>query len=185
MALALPVVLAIGLGTLLGGSPGRLGALRLRLPGLFLAAFAIQVVAFPFDLLPWRMDRTAATVLWLVSYALLTLAAFVNLRTRGVAVVALGMLMNLTAIVANGGTMPVRYEAMHQAGRVDVTYANSTAMAEPHVGLLVDRWAAPSWVPFANVFSVGDVVIAIGAFVVVLAAMGIPRPGFVPRAGRV
>jgi hypothetical protein len=37
----------------------------------------------------------------------------------------------------------------------------------------VDRWAAPDWLPLANVFSVGDVVIALGAFVIVLAGMGV------------
>jgi hypothetical protein len=51
-------------------------------------------------------------------------------------------------------------------------------MVDPHVGWLVDRWAAPDWIPLANVFSLGDVVIAAGAVVIVLSAMGVrmPRP---------
>jgi hypothetical protein len=40
----------------------------------------------------------------------------------------------------------------------------------------VDRWAAPSWVPLGNVFSVGDVLIAIGVVVTLAAAMGARVP---------
>ena len=49
-------------------------------------------------------------------------------------------------------------------------------MSDPSLPWLVDRWAAPDWLPLANVYSVGDVVIAVGAFVIVLAAMGVQRP---------
>ena len=74
--------------------------------------------------------------------------------------------------------MPVTHSAMHEAGRTALTQANSTALADPRLGWLVDRWAAPEWVPLANVFSLGDVVIAAGAVVIVLSAMGVrlPRP---------
>ena len=72
--------------------------------------------------------------------------------------------------------MPVRPSAMHEAGRITITQANSTAMSDPHLGWLVDRWATPEWMPLANVFSLGDVVIAFGAMVIVLAAMGVSVP---------
>jgi hypothetical protein len=45
-------------------------------------------------------------------------------------------------------------------------------MHDPALAWLVDRWAAPDWVPFANVFSVGDVLIALGGFLFALAATG-------------
>ena len=72
--------------------------------------------------------------------------------------------------------MPVRFAAMHDAGRADTVQANSTAMGDPTLPWLVDRWAAPDWIPLANVFSVGDVVIALGAVVIVLAGMGVRIP---------
>ena len=77
--------------------------------------------------------------------------------------------------------MPVSYEAMRDAGRTAVTQANSTALPDPSLPWLIDRWAAPEWLPLANVYSVGDVVIAAGAFVIVLAAMGVQSPGVVSR----
>ena len=87
-----------------------------------------------------------------------------------------GMALNLAAILANRGTMPVRLAAMHDAGRIDAVQANSTAMSDPSMPWLVDRWAAPDWIPLANVFSVGDVIIAVGAVVIVLAGMGVRAP---------
>ena len=175
MSLALPVFVAVAVGLLLGGRLPGLAEIRLRAWPLFLAALGVQVVAFPFGFLPWRVDATVATVLWLVSYGLLVVAAILNRRIVGVPVIALGMGANVVAIVANGGSMPVLPQAMRDAGADYVTRANSTANAEPRLTWLVDRWAAPDWIPFANVFSVGDVAIAVGAMVVVLAAMGVPQ----------
>jgi hypothetical protein len=173
MSLAFPVVAALGLGLVLGGSVGRLAELRLRAPWLFLSAIVLQVVAFPVGVLPWRTHEAVASVLWVASYGLLLAAAVLNRRLTGVPIVALGMLFNLVAILTNRGAMPVRLEAMHDAGRVAVTQANSTALAHPALPWLVDRWAAPHWIPLANVFSIGDVLIAAGAAVIVLAGMGI------------
>jgi Family of unknown function (DUF5317) len=173
MSLAYPVVLAVGLGLVLGGRLGALAELPLRAPWLFLAALALQVVAFPFAVLPWTTSERAASALWIASYAVLLLAAVLNRRIVGVPVVTVGMVANLVAILANSGTMPVRHSAMQEAGRTDLLRANSTAMADPSLPWLVDRWAAPEWLPLANVFSVGDVVIAVGAMVIVLAGMGV------------
>jgi hypothetical protein len=173
VSLAFPVLAAVGLGLVLGGSVGRLADLPLRAPWLFLSAIVLQDLAIPVGILPWRTHEAVATVLWVASYGLLLVAAVLNRRLTGVPIVALGMLLNLAAILANRGTMPVRIEAMHAAGRVAATQANSTALADPALPWLVDRWAAPNWIPLANVFSVGDVVIAVGAVVIVLAGMGV------------
>jgi hypothetical protein len=181
VALAFPVLLALAFGLALGGSLARLAELRLRAPWLFLVAIGIQLVAYPVAGLPWQTPERVASVLWIASYGLLAVAAVLNRRITGVPVVAAGMALNLAAILANRGTMPVGYEAMHDAGRVATTHANSTASADPSLPWLVDRWAAPEWVPLANVYSVGDVVIAVGAFVLVLAAMGVRLPRFTSR----
>jgi uncharacterized protein DUF5317 len=175
MALALPVLAASGVGLLLGGRLGALAELRLRAWWLFFLAIWLQVIAFPFEFLPWRTSETAASTLWVVSYALLIAAAGVNFRIAGVPLVAAGLGANALAVVANGGTMPVLPGAMRAAGGNHETLNNSTAAPDPNLSWLVDRWAAPDWIPLANVFSVGDVLIAAGAVWIVLAAMGVRR----------
>ena len=44
-------------------------------------------------------------------------------------------------------------------------------MADPAVWFLTDIFALPRWVPFANVFSVGDLLIATGIALVIVIAM--------------
>ncbi len=139
MVLAFPVVLALVLGLALGGSLGRLAEMRLRAPWIFLAAIGLQLVAFPVAGLPWRTHETVASILWVASYGLLVVAAVLNRRIAGVPVVAAGMLLNLVAILANRGTMPVSDAAMHDAGRTAVTQANSTALPDPSLPWLIDR----------------------------------------------
>ena len=51
---------------------------------------------------------------------------------------------------------------------------NSISAVQPNLGFLVDRWGAPQWLPLANVFSVGDVLIAVGTIVAIVAAMKAP-----------
>jgi hypothetical protein len=182
VALALPVLAAVALGLVLGGRLGNLARIALRSTWLFFAAIGLQLVAFPVGAAPWRTPETLASVLWVTSYGLLVVAAVLNRRIIGVPIVATGMALNLVAVLANRGTMPVRLSAMHDAGRIGAVQANSTAMSDPNLPWLVDRWAAPDWIPLANVFSVGDVVIAGGAVVIVLAGMGVRIPRMPARS---
>ncbi len=175
MSLAFAVALGVVVGLASGGRLSRLAQLELRRLELIYAAFAIQLVAFPFAFLPWRTGESTAKALWLLSYGLLVVAAVANRRLAGALVLALGMALNLVAIAANGGSMPALPSAIQGAGLSFDVHQNSVAAAVPNLPWLVDRWPAPDWVPLANVFSVGDVVIAVGAAVLVIAAMGVGR----------
>lgn len=181
MGLALPLLLGMLVALALGGSLRALATLRIRSVWIFYAAIGVQVVAFPFAFLPWTTPDALQKTLWLFSYALLAVGAVRNLHLPGVRVVAGGMALNLAAIVANGGRMPVLPDAMRGAGHDYGVRMNSVAAADPRLDWLVDRWAAPEWVPLVNVFSVGDVVIALGALVLGLAATGVTRSGLLLR----
>jgi hypothetical protein len=110
-----------------------------------------------------------------VAYSLFALGAARNLRVAGVALVSVGMASNVAAIISNGGHMPALPAALRAAGLHFEQSRNSIAAPEPHLSWLVDRWAAQTWVPWANVFSVGDVAIALGGVVFALAATGALR----------
>jgi hypothetical protein len=181
MVLALPVAAGILIALLAGGDLRKLGALRLRAINLFYLAVGIQVVAFPFPWLPWHTSNGVARALWLVSYALLVLAAFLNREVTGVPVVAAGMISNVVAVVANGGHMPVLPSALAAAHKSYRVHFNSAMDATPNLSFLVDRWAVPRWAHAGNVFSIGDVVIAIGAMILVYSAMGARRPALLGR----
>jgi hypothetical protein len=59
-------------------------------------------------------------------------------------------------------------------------YTNSRVVDGAIFGPLTDLFAMPTWVPAANVFSVGDILIGVGAAIAVVAAMH----GRAPRAER-
>jgi hypothetical protein len=64
--------------------------------------------------------------------------------------------------------MPARAGALRAAGRAvtGTEFANSATLSHPRLAWLGDVAAVPKGVPLANVFSVGDVLIVLGALVV-------------------
>jgi hypothetical protein len=164
-------LIGLVVGKLVGGRLGALAEIRIAAKGVVFAAIGLQVIAFPFDFLPWTTPSSLSRILWLVSFALLILMLVLNRALRGAAIIAAGLTSNLLAIVANHGLMPVRAEALREAGTHYHVHNNSIQLGHANLPLLIDRWAAPHWLPMANVFSVGDVLIAIGTVVAIAAAM--------------
>ena len=186
MILFLGVIAGVIAGLVAGGRLDRIADLELRGAGLFIAALALQVADFPSGLLPFQISDGVATAQWLCSYALLVVLALVNRSIRGFPLATAGMLSNLAAVLANHGHMPALPGALAAAGTpIERVHNNSVVASHPHLSWLIDRWGAPDWVPLANVYSVGDVLLALGTIVIVSAAMGagLPRP-FLPRAQR-
>jgi len=179
--LVLPVALGLIVALAFGGDPRFLTTLRLRRVELFYVAVALQLVAFPLAFMPWHVSDGVSRALWLGSYAVLCAAALLNLKLTGVPIVAAGMLSNILAVVTNGGHMPVLPSALRALGKAYVVHFNSAASASPNLPWLVDRWAVPAWMPWGNVYSVGDVVIAVGAVVVVAAGSHVRFSYLLPR----
>ena len=95
-----------------------------------------------------------------------------NLDLPGIWLVVLGAICNMAAIAANGGYMPATPEALASLGKAAPTiYSNSAVVASPNLPWLTDRFALPRWLPFANVFSVGDILLAAGVFVLLVVVM--------------
>jgi Family of unknown function (DUF5317) len=87
-----------------------------------------------------------------------------NWRVPGMRLVALGGALNLVAICANGGVMPASPAALAGAGLAgdEPGFQNSAAVADPRLAFLGDVFYVPASWPLSNVFSVGDVLIALG-----------------------
>ena len=160
----LVVLFALTLVTvpLTGGRLSRLGDLRLQRGWLLAASLGSQI----FIINVWPQGPEALlTGIHLGSYALAGLFVWCNRSVPGLWVIALGGLLNLLAIGANGGVMPASQSAMEAAGiEVEATqFENSQVLADPELAPLGDVFAIPEPLPLANVFSVGDVVLLVGA----------------------
>jgi hypothetical protein len=164
-------LLGLVVGKLLGGRLSGLAETRIAAKGLVFAAIGLQLIAFPLNFLPWTTPSSLSRILWLVSFALLISMLLINRALPGASIVAAGLACNLVAVVANHGLMPVRLEALRAAGTHYRVHNNSIQLGHPNLAFLIDRWAAPSWLPMANVFSVGDVLIATGTVFAIAAAM--------------
>jgi hypothetical protein len=173
-------------GTLLGGSLANLERLTLRLAWLVVLALALQIVAF--SPLGAHFSSTVVVGLHLLSYALLLTCVAANLRRPPVMVFGLGVLSNTFAIVLNHGYMPASRAALRLSG-LPVSSAphnnSELAGAGTHLTFLGDIFALPHGVPLANIFSVGDILIAVGLAWLIAEAMRRPavaQPRPVPVA---
>jgi hypothetical protein len=168
------VPLGLIVGVLLGGSLAGLGTIRFRWAGLALFGFLAQVVLFS-DPVTARVGDLGPP-LYVASTAIVFVAVLRNLAIRGMPLVARGAASNLAAIGANGGYMPTSASAAAAFGRsAPETYSNSAIVDSAALAPLTDIIPLPRWLPFANIVSVGDILIAVGIVVVITAAM---------RAGR-
>lgn len=164
------IVFGLVLGTIAGGRLGGLAELQFRWWPVALGGLIVQLVLFS----PFAEGLVSAgPVAYSASTALVCIAVLRNVRGNArFGVVVAGALSNLAAIVANGGYMPVTPDALAASGHATATgYSNSLASSRPALDVLVDRFALPPDLPFSNVFSVGDVLIAIGIVMVIIGLM--------------
>jgi hypothetical protein len=127
------------------------------------AALALQVLVV--TVIPTGPEG-ALRLLHVCSYLLAAGFVVANRAIPGVVPIGVGGLMNLTAIVANGGVMPATAAARATAGLSNSgEFANSAAVAHAKLVWLGDVFAIPDSWPLSNTFSPGDVVIAVGLLV--------------------
>ncbi len=181
---ALPI--GIGLGYLLGGRLQNLARLTLRGAWLVLAALVLQLLIFPLPGREGPILSFGTAVFHLLSYALLAGFVLLNRREWGILLLGGGMALNVLVIAANGGYMPTYPALLEQAGRVraaevivaEGVYGNNVCIGcegiSPRLVFLGDIFATPAWVPGANVFSLGDLVLALGLIVFLQAKMRLP-----------
>lgn len=171
------VALGLVLGLILGGDGRRLAAINIRWSPVILAGLLVQVVLFT-DAVASRIGDLGAPI-YVASTITVLVAVLRNVRIQGLAVVFVGGLSNLAAIVANGGYMPASLEAMTALGKAPPEiYSNSAVLSSPALQPLTDIFALPRWLPFANVYSIGDVIIAVGVAWTIVAVMLTGRAPF-------
>jgi len=164
------LALGIVIGALSGGRIIRLADLQLRWGWVGLAAIGFQILLFSTP--AGQAIGWLAPVAYMLSTGAVLLAVLVNLRIPGMTLIAGGAVANLSAVIGNGGYMPSTAYALGLAGRGnEAGYSNSVVVAHPVLAPFTDVFAIPAGVPLANVFSVGDVLIAAGVAVLVAATM--------------
>jgi hypothetical protein len=161
------LVIGIALGWLRGGRLGNLRHVRLEAAWVVLPAalFQLLVITDPWKL--WRSPDVAGMLL-MISYAPFVFFLVRNLQVPGLTVAAIGLALNLTVMLANGGLMPVSPESQRSAGhpesRVIVVGERTTAgkgiilpAEQTRLAFLSDTIVLPP-VPRPMIVSVGDLI---------------------------
>ncbi len=163
--LALVLFVATTIALLRGGRLSNLADIRLRMWWLLPLGFALQATT---ALLPsdasWA--PAAGVVLILVSYLPLLALVILNRERKGMWLAGLGILMNFSVIVANGG-MPVLSEAalaaagFREGTAVTYGYKHVPLDATTIFGFLADVIPIRLF-GHGQVISLGDVLLAVG-----------------------
>lgn len=153
---------------------------QLRLAWLAILAFLPQLLVFYIPTIRnWIPDAWAAVGL-VLSQVLLLVVCWGNRRQPGFWLLTIGLAMNLLVIVSNGGFMPISPQTASQlvpAGVLDsIQLGNRFGYGKDvlllteatHLPFLADRLLLPDGLPYQTAFSIGDVFIAFGAFLLMV-----------------
>lgn len=171
------VVVAIGLalGLLRGGRIDALFSVRPRWWGLLTAGVVLQAIGEAFDL-------AGARSLVIIGMFCMIVALVANGPTiAGAFITAFGIAMNLVVLVANG-SVPVRFEALIEAGIIEAGTERSRVTSVGHLLELetsTTRFAVlGDVIPvglLSSVISIGDLVTFAGLIVMVSGIVASPR----------
>jgi hypothetical protein len=174
------IVTGLIVGRLAGGRLRNLEHVHFAWWQLAVAGLAVQVVLFA----PPVAERIGSEgpLVYVLSTLAVMAALLRNLSRPGLVIIAVGASLNLIAVLANGGAMPSDPEAWRSLNGVAALpvahFSNSVLMGpDTLVPFLGDIFVWPRPLPLANVFSIGDAIIAVGAVLFLVEAMRAPGPG--------
>lgn len=174
------VILGIILGYITNGRLKNIIQRPLYWRSLVLLAFIVQILIFSDLPFSKALSNTIIVILHYVTYLCLLIFIIRNAKNLGISVVGFGVFLNTLVIFTNGGHMPTIPENLKNTSvgksaeviNQGVAVHNSVKMTSdtlfPWLG---DIFYLPSWVPFSNVFSIGDVLIAVGICVYIVMNM--------------
>jgi hypothetical protein len=148
-----------------------------RVTWLVALGFLPQLLAFYLPSTRRLLTNEAASLCLIASQILLLVFTALNIRNPGMPLLAFGLACNLTAILANGGFMPLSTETASRLVSPTildrlvigerVSHASKDILLQGsriRLPWLADRFVLSQSFPYRFAFSLGDVFIAVGTF---------------------
>lgn len=176
-------VLSIIVGLVRKGRIANLGRIPFRGAYAFtipLALFAVATI-LTYHTRNEDLIRVVVRTMNILLYVVLLGLVALNLHIREMKLIGVGAFLNFLALTANGGAMPVSRWAAKTAGMLDYLQRTDTAR---HI-VTTDGarlWPLTDLIPIptarlATVLSIGDVILAIGIFLLIQRFMFAQSPG--------
>lgn len=187
------IIVALLLGWMLGGKPGRLADAPIKWIWLLAVPVALYFIAFGIS----RTPSLAVKFAWsygafhIAAKAVLLVFVYANRRIPGAKIVLVGMVLNFIAIVANGGLMPAdpssvvtafgpeKYEQIVK----EPHFQSSIGGNDYNVKILCDF--IPSnrlFLLIPGVYSIGDMFISLGIVIAMISIIRTPLLKETPAA---
>ena len=184
-AIALSIIVAL----VRKGSIRRLGELDLRYTWIIFVSGFVMALMFTKHLRWMAFVGDIAPIMHLVVYLTAIVVIVLNRHLPGMLLIGLGALLNFAAISANGGKMPISYDAAKYA-RMEHVLTNDLArhcVIDCNTKLYVLTDVIPLRrppFPLPGVMSVGDIILAIGLFILIQHGMCSPKKTAVELVAR-
>jgi hypothetical protein len=174
--LAAAILVSVLIGLARGGKLQNLASVPFRWGWLAVAAFGLQIYLIYF---PEQVDVRLISLrlgLLALSYALLIVVIWQNRELPGLVILGVGLIANVAVMLLNGGYMPITMEALSQAGLahnaqntvngVRVLFSKDIVLTHESTiaWWLSDVFVLPPPFPIPSIFSIGDVLVALGGF---------------------
>lgn len=157
-------------------SGGKLNFTKLHKVWLVPLGFLPQLMVYQLPGLRSRVTDDLAAIALVSSQLILLVFVFYNRRYPGLMLLGIGLGMNLVVILVNGGLMPISPDtvtrlvpdAPRDAWEIGRRFGVSKDIILPvnqsRLWWLSDQLLSPEWSPYKVAFSLGDILIAVGAF---------------------
>ncbi|MGB9679501.1 MAG: DUF5317 domain-containing protein [Thermoanaerobacteraceae bacterium] len=165
-------------GKLRKGKISGIADIVIKKPSIFIGAFAIQIVMLNFyD--KYAFIQTYSPYIHFAVYVLLFIGLWYNKDNKYFNIISIGVLLNFIVIFANGGKMPVSVDALQRGGlnylipnlEAGKIATHQALTSTTRLKFLADVLILPRPYPLPKAFSIGDLVMATGTFLLVTNAM--------------
>ena len=170
---------SIIIGTIRGGKAIRLLHKSFNKISILILALLIHVSFFHFALRGYSVVIDNVFTLYAISYGFLVLSIIINYKFRESWVIFIGIIMNIISFFSNARVAVVSLDGLNYVGLSDI----ANIIAEQGIPFFkplteLTNWsflarfiAIPSPYPYPQIFSIGDLLISIGIFVLIQRVM--------------